>query len=120
MEKVEKNEVEKTTTKKNEVVKNVQPEKVDRLGKNKIVKIKDANGYEWEYELQFPGMRKALEMEDNCRMENGQLAKSLLFDEYLENVVVNPDKLTIDDFDNRPGMFDLFNEIQTFLTERSL
>ena len=51
-------------------------------------------------------------------MENGQLAKSVLADEYIRNVVVEPAGLTLDDFDNRPGLNELYNAIDLFLGKK--
>lgn len=106
-------EAKKTTTTKKTAVK-----KFDRLGKNETWVYKDKNGKEWKYQLQFPGIRKTYEMLDNAKMPNGNLSKSVLYDEYLANVVVEPSGLTLDDFDERPGVEELFDKLDTFLGSR--
>ena len=83
----------------------VEPQKIDRLGAHEDWTFKDDNGYEWKYTFQFPGLKKAYEMIDNATMANGQVAKSIIFDEYLQ----------IDDLIDRPGVDDLFNAIDSFL-----
>ena len=48
-------------TEKNTNVKNnqVQPATVDRLSAHEDWTFTDANGYEWKYRFQFPGLKKA-------------------------------------------------------------
>lgn len=94
------------------------PETVDRLRGNQKWVYTDSNGYDWEYEFQFPGIRKAYEIIDNARMENGQIARSVMYDEMLKSVVVQPHGLTLDDFDNRPGAAELFDAVDSFLGSR--
>ncbi len=95
--------------------KTVEPQKIDRLGAHEDWTFKDDNGYEWKYTFQFPGLKKAYEMIDNATMANGQVAKSILFDEYLQNVVVSEKLTSVDDLIDRPGVDDLFNAIDSFL-----
>ena len=51
-------------------------------------------------------------------MENGQIARSVMYDEMLKSVVVQPHGLTLDDFDNRPGAAELFDAVDSFLGSR--
>ncbi len=95
--------------------KTVEPQKIDRLGAHEDWTFKDDNGYEWKYTFQFPGLVKAYEMLDNATMANGQTAKSVLFNEYLQNVVVSERLTSIDDLIDRPGVEELFNAIDSFL-----
>ena len=95
--------------------KTVEPQKIDRLGAHEDWTFKDDNGYEWKYTFQFPGLKKAYEMIDNATMANVQVAKSIIFDEYLQNVVVSERLTSIDDLIDRPGVDDLFNAIDSFL-----
>lgn len=95
--------------------KTVEPQKIDRLGAHEDWTFKDDNGYEWKYTFQFPGLVKAYEMLDNATMANGQTAKSVLFNEYLQNVVVSERLTSIDDLIDRPGVAELFNAIDSFL-----
>lgn len=107
-------ETKKTTTKK-ETTKKVEPAKIDRLSNNETFTYTDKNGYEYKYVLQFPGITRAYEMLDNATMANGQISKAVLANEYIENVVVEPAGLTLDDFDERPGVEELYNAIDLFL-----
>ncbi|WP_283598179.1 hypothetical protein [Ligilactobacillus saerimneri] len=107
-----KNTTKKATTKK------VTPVKVDRLANNKTFTYTDKNGAEHKYVLQFPGVVKTWEMIDNATMQNGQIAKSILADEYIRNVVVEPQGLTLDSFDYLPGLDELYNAIDLFLGEK--
>ena len=104
-------------TEKNTNVKNnqVQPATVDRLSAHEDWTFTDANGYEWKYRFQFPGLKKAYEMLDNATMANGQIAKSILFDEYLQNIVVSEKLTSLDDLIDRPGVYELFDAMDSFL-----
>lgn len=93
----------------------IEPQKIDRLGAHEEWTFEDANGYKWKYSFQFPGLKRAYEMIDNATMANGQIAKSILFDEYLQNVVVSEKLTSVDDLTDRPGIDDLFNAIDSFL-----
>lgn len=95
--------------------KTVEPQKIDRLGAHKDWTFTDANGYERKYTFQFPGLKKAYEMIDNATMANGQIAKGVLFEEYLENVVVSERLTSLDDLIDRPGIGELFDAIDSFL-----
>lgn len=107
----------KAEEKNNKVVGKIEPQKVDRLGQNEEWTFVDENGYEWKYTFQFPGVMKTYEMIDNARMANGVLAKSILYNEYLQNVVVS-EKLELDDMNERPGLEELFDAIDLFLGSR--
>lgn len=107
----------KAEEKQTKVVGKIEPQKVDRLGKNQEWTFTDDNGYEWHYTFQFPGVMKAYEMLDNARMANGMIAKSILYNEYLENIVVS-EKLELDDMNDRPGLEELFEAMDLFLGER--
>ncbi len=72
----------KAEEKQTKVVGKIEPQKVDRLGNNEEWIFTDANGYDWKYTFQFPGVMKAYEMLDNARMANGMIAKSILYNEY--------------------------------------
>lgn len=90
------------------------PVKLDRLGHNEKFVFTDANGYEWPYEFQFPGLRRAYEIFDNARMANGQISKAALYDEFCEAVIVSPANLTVDSFDERPGFEEVMDAVDTF------
>lgn len=94
------------------------PVEVDRLGENEDYVYTDKNGAEWKYTFQFPGVRKAYEILDNATMANGQIARSIYFDEMIQNVIVEPAGLTLDDFDDRPGLDELYTALDLFLGAR--
>ena len=58
-----------------------------------------------------------MEIIDNSTMPNGQLARSTFADQILEHVVVQPARLTLDDFDEREGINQLVDEADEFLGE---
>lgn len=93
----------------------VEPQKIDRLTAHEDWTYTDDNGYEWKYTFQFPGLKKAYEMLDDATMANGQIAKSILFDEYLKNVVVSEKLTSVDDLIDRPGVNELYDAIDSFL-----
>ncbi len=107
----------KAEEKQTKVVGKIEPQTVDRLGNNEEWIFTDANGYDWKYTFQFPGVMKAYEMLDNARMANGMIAKSILYNEYLQNIVVS-EKLELDDMNDRPGLEELFEAMDLFLGER--
>ncbi|HJG85243.1 MAG TPA: hypothetical protein K8V21_07670 [Weissella thailandensis] len=90
---------------------------VSKFGQQKEVEIKRADGGVDKYLLQYPGIRKAMEIIDNSTMPNGQLARSTFADQILEHVVVQPARLTLDDFDEREGINQLVDEADEFLGE---
>lgn len=106
-------EAKKTTTTKKTAVK-----KFDRLGKNETWTFKDKNGKEWKYQLQFPGIRKTMEIFDKVVQANGQTSMAKSMEEYLKYVVVEPSGLTLDDFDERPGVMELYQACDQFLGSR--
>ena len=97
----------------------VSPEKIDRLAHMKDFDFKDKNGYVWHYKLQYPGLMKHQEIYDEARGDNGQISYAKLHELYLRDVVVEPYDLTTDDFNTRPGFFELMDAVDTFLAERS-
>lgn len=92
-----------------------KPVQIDRLAHSEDYVYKDANGYEWHYKFQFPGVRKAYEMLDNAKMANGVISNSILYDEYCQSVIIDPAHLSIDDFDNRPGLEEVMDAADSFL-----
>lgn len=90
---------------------------VSKFGQQKEVKIKRADGGVDKYLLQYPGIRKAMEIIDNSTMPNGQLARSIFADQLLEHVVVQPANLSLDDFDEREGINQLVDAADEFLGE---
>lgn len=94
-----------------------EPVKLNMLAKQKKFTFKDAHGYEWKYLFQFPGIKQAWEMIDNARMENGMLSNTKLWEQYCDQVIVEPANLKIDDFNDRPGLVEVMNACDTFLTD---
>ncbi|GEP74112.1 hypothetical protein [Weissella thailandensis] len=90
---------------------------VSKFGQQKEVEIKRADGGVDKYLLQYPGIRKAMEIIDNSTMPNGQLARSIFADQLLEHVVVQPANLSLDDFDEREGINQLIDAADEFLGE---
>jgi hypothetical protein len=95
----------------------VAPQTLDLLSHQKEFVFEDKNHYKWRYTLQYPGIRKHLEMLDEAEMSNGTTANSILWEQYLKYVVVVPNNLTLDDFDKRPGLIQLMNACDSFLGE---
>lgn len=90
---------------------------VSKFGQQKEVEIKRADGGVDKYLLQYPGIRKAMEIIDNSTMPNGQLARSIFADQLLKHVVVQPANLSLDDFDEREGINQLVDAADEFLGE---
>lgn len=90
---------------------------VSKFGQQKEVEIKRADGGVDKYLLQYPGIRKAMEIIDNSTMPNGQLARSIFADQLLEHVVVQPANLSLDDFDELEGINQLVDAADEFLGE---
>lgn len=98
----------------NEPKKPAEPVKIDRLAGNENFTFTDANGYEWQYTFQFPGIRKINEMLDNSKMGNGVISNTIYWQELLDNVVIEPRRLDLDDFDTRPGLTEVMDAADTF------
>lgn len=94
-----------------------QPVNLNLMAQSKEFTFTDANGFEWHYTLQFPGIRQVYDMLDEARMANGVLSNTLLWDQYLKYVVVVPHNLKLEDFNKRPGLAELMDEVDTFLGE---
>lgn len=96
-----------------------EPVQINRLASshNKDFVYTDKNGYDWHYTFQFPGVKKAYQMLDNARMDNGVTSTAELYDQYIQNVIVAPHGLTIESFDKRPGIEEVTDAIDTFLGE---
>lgn len=95
-----------------------QPYKIDRLGENKEFEYVDKNGYTWHYTLQFPGMKRMYEILDEASLPNGGTAQSVLYADYLKDVVVKPGGLTLDAFNTRPGFQELMTAADEFCGSR--
>lgn len=95
-----------------------QPYKIDRLGQNKEYVYKDKNGFEWHYTFQFPGIRKMMAILDEARMPNGAFANSKLYASFCKDVIVAPRNLSLDDFDQRPGMQEVMDACDEFCGQR--
>lgn len=107
--------VNNAATKSKEAANNLQIPQETKYGKQENWKYTDKNGKEWDYKFQYPGMRTTMEILDNSRMANGIVSRTTFADLLLEHVVVEPRNLTIDDFDERPGMNDLIDAADEFL-----
>lgn len=107
--------VNNAATKSKEAAENVPVPQVTKYGKQENWTYTDKNEKVWEYTFQYPGMRTAMEILDNSRMANGILSRTMFADLLLEHVVVEPRNLTIDDFDERPGMNELIDAADEFL-----
>lgn len=92
-----------------------QPVHLDRLSHNENFVYTDKNGYDWNYTFQFPGVRKAYEILDNAQMANGGISSAVLYDGFCQSVIVSPAHLTLDDFDERPGLTEVMNAADSFL-----
>ncbi|KRK40796.1 hypothetical protein [Loigolactobacillus bifermentans] len=88
------------------------PVKLELLRKHDSFVYTDKNGYEWPYEVQFPGMRELYDMIDDAGRST-----SKLYDAYLKYVVVSPAGLTIDSFNDRPGLAQVMDKVDTFLVK---
>jgi len=88
-----------------------------KFGRQKTVEIKRQDGGIDTYLLQYPGVRKVMEIMDNSTMPNGQIARSAYGDQLLQEVVVDPANLTLDDFDEREGINELIDAADEFLGE---
>lgn len=107
--------VNNAAAKSKEAANNVPVPQVSKYGKQEKWTHTDSNGKEWNYTFQYPGMRTAMEILDNSRMSNGIISRTIFADLLLEHVVIEPRNLTIDDFDERPGMNELIDAADEFL-----
>ena len=97
----------------------VHPQKIDRLSEGvKSWQYTDKNGYKWEYQFQFPGIREAYAILDYSKDANGNLMQGDYMDQLITGLVVEPVNLSLDDFNERPGLNELIEVLDTFLGER--
>lgn len=94
-----------------------EPVKLNLLAKQQKYTYTDKNGYGWDYVFQFPGIKQMQQITDNARMSTGFMSLAILYEEYLKKVIVEPVRLTIDDFNDRPGFDEVMTACDTFLGE---
>ncbi|MFP4457550.1 MAG: hypothetical protein ACLFPS_07815 [Clostridia bacterium] len=82
------------------------------MPKNDNVK-KTINGV--EYHLQHPGVEWVIDHTDKCTNAQGNLVRKKYMQGLFDMVVIEPSKLTFDDFDSVSEMRDVVNEIESFL-----
>jgi len=68
-----------------------------------------------DYLLQRPKTKWYVENNDNCKNRYGVLQQAKYFNSLLENIVVDPQGLKMDDFENIGDLETLIGEIESFL-----
>ena len=90
---------------------------VSKFGRQKTVEIKRQDGGIDTYLLQYPGVKTAMQILDNSLMPNGLTSRTAYGEQLLQEVVVEPAGLTLDDFDEREGINELIDAADEFLGE---
>jgi|GEM_PF-3587063 len=107
----------KETVKKAEIV----PLKVER--ENETYTIEDKNGFKWEYQFQFPGLRQAARINELARaVRRGDALADDLYDVFFKQIIVEPYEFSIEQFEEegRPGFAELMAAADRFLAKEFL
>ncbi|SFJ44270.1 hypothetical protein SAMN02799624_04540 [Paenibacillus sp. UNC496MF] len=70
-----------------------------------------------EYVFQFPGIRKAVQIQDKISDKHGQVNGEALVDELLRHVIVQP-KMTMEDFEDLGELTEVADAASDFLFAR--
>lgn len=79
---------------------------VNMMGKTKDFVVAEGTAKEYTVTLQFPGVARAIDIEDNATNRYGGIAFGILMREAIKDVIVAPRAKSIDDFWNRHKGFD--------------
>lgn len=83
---------------------------MSKTPKTEVVKVGNK-----EYKLQHPGVRWYMENTDACRDARGVLSVAKYAQNLLDNVVVDPPGLKLDDFDSVSELEELVQKVDQFL-----
>lgn len=77
---------------------------------NKKIKVGDK-----EFTLQHPGIKWCLDHDYNCRDRNGNIKTSEFVQGFLDNVVIDPAGMQVDDFGSLDDITEFQEKVRKFL-----
>ena len=87
------------------------------MGKTKTIVVAQDTGHEYSLTLQFPGVARAMEIEDIASNQYGNMVFSLLMKEAIKDVIVSPKINSLDFWDTHAGLGEVTIQVLTFLND---
>lgn len=87
------------------------------MGKTKTIVIAQDTEHEYSLTLQFPGVARAMEIEDIASNQYGNMVFSLLMKEAIKDVIVSPKINSLDFWDTHAGLGEVTIQVLTFLND---
>lgn len=87
------------------------------MGKTKTIVVAQDTDHEYSLTLQFPGVARAMEIEDIASNQYGNMVFSLLMKEAIKDVIVSPKINSLDFWDTHAGLGEVTIQVLTFLND---
>lgn len=87
------------------------------MGKTKEITLCKGTDKEYTVVLQFPGVARAMEIEDIAANRFGNIAYSALMEECVKDVIVSPKISSVNFWNSHPGLGELAPEVLRFLNK---
>ena len=87
------------------------------MGKTKDIVVAKGTDHEYTITLQFPGVARAMEIEDIASNQYGNMVFSLLMKEAIKDVIVSPKINSLDFWDTHAGLGEVTIEVLSFLND---
>lgn len=87
------------------------------MGKTKTIFVAQDTEHEYSLTLQFPGVARAMEIEDIASNQYGNMVFSLLMKEAIKDVIVSPKINSLDFWDTHAGLGEVTIQVLTFLND---
>ena len=87
------------------------------MGKTKTIVVAQDTDHEYSLTLQFPGVARAMEIEDIASNQYGNMVFSLLMKEAIKDVIVSPKINSLDFWDTHAGLGEVTIEVLSFLND---
>lgn len=87
------------------------------MGKTKTILVAQDTEHEYSLTLQFPGVARAMEIEDIASNQYGNMVFSLLMKEAIKDVIVSPKINSLDFWDTHAGLGEVTIQVLTFLND---
>ena len=87
------------------------------MGKTKEVTLEKGTDKEYTVVLQFPGVARAMEIEDIAANRFNNIAFSALMEECVKDVIVSPKISSVNYWNSHPGLDELAPQVLRFLNQ---
>lgn len=99
-------------------IKQAQTSEIENMmGKTKEITLEKGTDKEYTVVLQFPGVARAMEIEDIAANRFGNIAYSALMEECVKDVIVSPKISSVNFWNSHPGLGELAPEVLRFLNK---